>query len=57
MQIHEAEWVDVLAREPDRRLLADEGLHLLWEPEACSRLVEDARVFLPRIRNTWAASE
>lgn len=53
----EAEWADVLAREPDHRLLMDESLHLLWEPDACSRLVEDAREFSPRIRNTWSASE
>ena len=25
----EAEWADALAREPDCRLLADEGLHVL----------------------------
>ena len=46
----EAEWADVLAREQDRRLLADYSLHVLWEPEASSRLVEDARVFLRRIQ-------
>jgi uncharacterized protein (UPF0332 family) len=46
----EAEWADVLAREQDRRLLADDSLHVLWEPEAFSRLIENARAFIQRIQ-------
>jgi len=46
----EAEWAAVLAREPDRRLLADESLHVLWGPEASSRLVEVAQASIQRIQ-------
>ena len=53
----EAEWAGVLAREPDRRLLADESLHVLWGPEASSRLVEDARVFIQRIQEYLVSVE
>jgi uncharacterized protein len=46
----EAEWADVLAREQDRRLLANGSLHVLWEPEASSRLVEVAQASIQRIQ-------
>jgi uncharacterized protein (UPF0332 family) len=50
VRLIEAEWADVLAREQDRRILADYSLHVLWDPEASSRLVEDARAFIQRIQ-------
>lgn len=46
----EEEWAAILAREQDRRITADYGVHVTWEPEASQKLVQDAAAFVKRIQ-------
>lgn len=47
----EEKWADVLAREHRRRIAADYGVGVSWEPADVSRLIEDAQAFIQRIRD------
>lgn len=47
----EKEWATVLAREQDKRAVADYSVGIAWASEDASRLVEEAAAFVERIRN------
>lgn len=40
----------VLAREQDGRIIVDYGIGASWQPEDLSRLINEAKVFVQRIR-------
>jgi hypothetical protein len=53
----EAEWADVLAREQDRRLPADDSLYVSWDWEAAHDSSKLHRHLSSAFKNTSLASD
>lgn len=51
----ETEWADILADEQDERVAADYSISVAWEAPTTSRLLEDARASVQRMREYLAS--